>query len=63
MIFFSIIIPVYNQEKNIEELIKSLLNQNYPKSLFEIIAVDNASTDKSKAIMKKFEVKFFRYIV
>lgn len=58
MIFFSIIIPVYNQEKNIEELIKSLLNQNYPKSLFEIIAVDNASTDKSKAIIKKFEVKY-----
>ena len=58
MNFFSVIIPVYNQEKNIEELIKSLLNQNYPKSLFEIIAVDNGSIDKSKFIINKFEVKY-----
>jgi len=41
----SIIIPVYNGEQHLEELIKSLINQTYKK--IEIITVDNNSTDNS----------------
>jgi len=51
----SIIIPVYNVEKYIEECIESVLNQTYPD--IEIIAVIDASTDKSLQILEKFSNK------
>lgn len=44
----SIIIPVYNCEKYLDRCIKSILKQNY--SNFEIILVDDGSTDKSGKI-------------
>ena len=49
----SIIIPVYNGEKNIDELIKSLTGQTYEN--VEIIAVDNNSTDNSIKKLKNYE--------
>ena len=53
----SIIVPVHNDKKNIAKLIHSLLSQDYPKRLYEIIIVDNNSTDGSKEIIKRFPVK------
>ncbi|MBN1474652.1 MAG: glycosyltransferase [Syntrophaceae bacterium] len=50
----SIIIPVYNGEKYIEEAIKSALNQTY--SSIEIIVVDDGSTDKGAELVKKYPV-------
>ncbi|NFO86965.1 glycosyltransferase family 2 protein [Clostridium botulinum] len=46
----SIIIPVYNSSKTIKETIKSVLVQNYKK--FEIIVIDDCSTDESFEILK-----------
>ena len=46
----SIIIPVYNGESHLEELIESLVNQTYKK--IEIITVDNNSTDHSRDILE-----------
>lgn len=46
------IIPTYNEEKDIGEAIKSLLAQDYPK--FEVIVVDDGSIDKTQDIVKKF---------
>ncbi len=43
----SIIIPVRNEEKNILNCIRSLAKQNYPSSLFEVIIVDDHSTDET----------------
>lgn len=51
----SIIIPVFNVEKYLEECIKSALNQTY--SDIEIIAVNDGSTDKSLQILEKFSDK------
>jgi len=48
---FSVLIACYNREKYIEETIESIFNQTY--SNWEIIIVDDASTDKSRAILKK----------
>jgi glycosyltransferase involved in cell wall biosynthesis len=48
----SIVIPVYNAEKFVEECIKSALNQIYNE--IEIIVVDDGSTDKSLKIIEKF---------
>lgn len=44
----SIIIPVYNVEKYIEECLQSLINQTYTN--LEIILIDDGSTDKSGEI-------------
>jgi len=51
----SIIIPVYNVEKYLEECIESAINQTYPH--IEIIAVNDGSTDKSLQILEKFSNK------
>ena len=51
----SIIIPVYNAEKYIGRTIDSILNQS--ETDFEIIAVNDGSTDKSYNIMKKLAQK------
>ena len=46
----SIIIPVYNGESRLDELIESLVNQTYKK--IEIITVDNNSTDNSRDVLE-----------
>ena len=53
MPFFSVIIPLYNKEKYIENTIKSVLNQSFDD--FEIIIVDDGSTDKSYQIASSFK--------
>lgn len=53
----SIIIPVLNAQETIEKCIISLLNQNYPKNWYEIIVVDNNSTDKTSSILGQFKNK------
>ena len=44
---FSVLIPVYNTEKYLEECLQSVLNQTYQD--FEIILVNDGSTDNSVA--------------
>lgn len=55
----SIIVPLYNGEKHIEQCIESLLGQRYPNK--EIIVVDDGSTDGSAAKVKAFGDKV-RYL-
>lgn len=52
--FISFIVPAYNAQKTIHKCITSLINQNFPKDQFEIIIVDNNSTDKTEEIIKSF---------
>jgi poly-beta-1,6-N-acetyl-D-glucosamine synthase len=57
----SIIIPARNEEDNISRLLTSIQNQSYPKHLYEVIVVDDHSTDKTADIVKKFSfVKLIR---
>lgn len=51
----SIGLPVYNTEKTIVRALDSLLAQRYPN--FEIIVSDNASTDKTTEICRKYALK------
>ena len=53
MIKFSVILPLYNKEKEIANTLKSVLNQTYKAD--EIIVVDDGSTDNSKEVIKKFK--------
>lgn len=56
----SIIIPIYNAEKTLEHCIVSCLRQSL--SSFEILLIDDGSTDQSFAIAKHFQTQFPQYI-
>ncbi len=58
----SIVLPVYNSEKSIENTIKSVINQTYKD--FELIIVDDGSNDGSSDICKSFlkDYKNIKYI-
>ena len=53
---FSVIIPNYNNELWLEKCLNSVLNQTYKN--YEIIFIDDMSTDKSLEIVDKFYLKF-----
>jgi glycosyltransferase involved in cell wall biosynthesis len=48
----SIIIPARNEEQNIGACVQSILQQEYPQHLFELIVVDDHSTDNTETIVK-----------
>ena len=52
---FSVVVPVYNAELYLNRLVKSVLDQTF--SDFELILVDDGSTDNSFALMKKLQEK------
>ena len=56
----SIIIPSYNEEKNISRCLDSVLNQTFTD--FEVLCVDDGSTDKTFDIIKKYSEKDGRII-
>ncbi len=51
--FVSVVVAARNEEHNILHLIKSLWQQNYPKEYFEIIIVDDHSTDNTYTIVEE----------
>ena len=53
---FSVLIPVYNTENYLEECLQSVLNQTYQD--FEIVIVDDGSTDKSGIICDEYQEKY-----
>ena len=52
MPMFSIIIPVYNSAKTIRECLESIVTQSFPD--FEVIIVNDGSTDETEKIVKSF---------
>jgi chlorobactene glucosyltransferase len=57
MVKYSIVVPAYNEEESIEKCLISLKNQNYRD--FEIIVIDNNSTDRTGEIAKKLVKNVF----
>ena len=55
MVKISVIVPVFNQEKFLGRCIRSLLNQSYSKKNFEIILVNDGSTDNTDKVINKYE--------
>lgn len=55
---FSIIIPARNEEDNIEKCILSILNNDYPVELFEIIVADDFSTDTTPDVVKTLQQQY-----
>lgn len=54
-IHFSIIIPARNEEASIEKCLHSVLNQNYPDHLFEVIIADDYSTDNTASVVASIQ--------
>lgn len=52
----SMIMPVYNSEKYLRNTLDTILNQSFEE--FELIAIDDGSTDKSLNILKEYEKKY-----
>jgi glycosyltransferase involved in cell wall biosynthesis len=50
----SIIMTAYNQERYIERAVRSALDQTYDHEKYEIVVVDDSSTDKTGKILKSF---------
>lgn len=57
---FSIVIPLYNKEKQIANTIKSVQNQTFQE--FEIVIVNDGSTDNSVEIVKQIDDKRIKLI-
>lgn len=58
-LLFSVIIPLYNKSKYIAKTISSVLSQTYLN--FEIIVVDDGSTDDSSNVVKSIGDKRIKY--
>ena len=58
----TVIIPARNEEENIASCLDSICNQSYPSNLFEVLVVDDHSTDNTAAIVKSYERKNVKLI-
>jgi len=58
--FFSVIIPTYNRRHLFDIALKSVLNQTYKD--FEVIAVDDGSTDHTNEVIKNFDDFRVKYL-
>ena len=58
MNYFSIVIPAYNEEKNISKLIKEIYSIKKIENIFELIIVDDCSSDNSFNVLKDLQNKY-----
>jgi GT2 family glycosyltransferase len=58
--FVSVVVPVYNDARRIVGCVQALLSQTYPRERYEVIVVDNGSTDGSYEAVRPFPVTLLR---
>lgn len=56
--YVSIVVCIYNGEKTLQSAIDSLLEQDYPKDKYEIVLVNDGSSDRSAKICREFLKKY-----
>ena len=59
-LLFSIVVPTYNRVEYIEKTLHSILAQTYP--YFEIVVVDDGSTDSTREMVQKIDNEKIRYV-
>ena len=58
----SVIVAVKNEEKHIKRLYKNIYSQNYPKDMFEILFINDHSTDSTEDLLKEIKSNNVRYL-
>ena len=58
----SVIIPARNEEQNIKDCLDSIVGQSYPKYLFEVLVVDDHSTDNTATIINSYAAQNVKLI-
>ncbi len=53
----SVIVPVYNGARTLERCLSALFNQSVPRAQYEVIVVDDDSTDNTSAMASRFPVR------
>jgi len=61
-IFLSVVIPARNEEERIGALLTSLQHQTYPQHAFEILVVDDYSTDQTADVVNRFHLPHLRLL-
>lgn len=56
----SVVVPAYNEEAVIGRVLEALLAQQYPSDKYEIVVVDDGSTDRTYDIARQYPVKVIR---
>lgn len=51
----SIIVPAWNAERTLRAVLEGLLSQSCPRDRYEVLLVDNGSTDRTRAIAEEYE--------
>jgi glycosyltransferase involved in cell wall biosynthesis len=54
----SVICPVFNEEKFIEACIVSIIEQDYPQDMMEVLFVDGRSTDNTREIIERYMTQY-----
>ncbi len=54
----SVIVPVRNEARSIEQTLRSLLNQDFPEGWFEVIVADGLSTDETVPIVRRVQAEY-----
>ena len=57
MLTFSVVIPTYNRPSQLRECLEALADQDYPRTAFEVIVVDDGSTESLRGIDDLFRAK------
>ena len=55
MIVLSVIIPTRNRASYLQQALASITKQSYPMDFFEVIVIDNGSTDNTRQVVESFQ--------
>lgn len=62
LLFFSVIIPAHNEEAYVGNVLTSLKDIDYPRDKFEVIVVENGSTDRTNDIIREYAPASFKVV-
>ncbi len=54
----TVVVPVRNEARSIEQTLRSLLTQHFPEGQFEVIVADGLSTDETVAVVRRLQGEF-----